>query len=249
MIDLASTYAPPAPSRQEAYDCGGVFYDGGRHPVTAPPFPAATRTDADVSAWKASVSAFYSEAYTSSGAKLSAGKAALCTEWFEERQEPAAARPDGPQVARITEDAMQKVLDAYEKAHPIEGDKAEQSMSVEEDGTVNSGMISWFSQGAEIYRAEFNSEGKLIKAFQTPEGRSLDIMKKFEFAYYSGDHGIAAASLGRTADGLTYISHISYTNSTGRYRGFMDFDQTGSLTKGVVYKANGDTLARWNTPP
>jgi len=29
----------------------------------------------------------------------------------------------------------------------------------------------------------------------------------------------------------------------------MDFDQTGALIKGVVYKPNGDTLARWNTPP
>jgi hypothetical protein len=164
---------------------------------------------------------------------------------------PGAPPPDGPQVPPppITDSAMKKVLDAYEQAHPIEGATTEEHISVEDDGSANSATLSWFSHGAEIYRAEFDGQGKLKSAGQTPEGRSLDTMKKFDFAYYSGEHGITAASIGRTPEGLSYLQHVSFTDESGGWRGFMDFDQTGALTKGLVYKADGDVLARWDGPP
>jgi hypothetical protein len=162
----------------------------------------------------------------------------------------APARDVPPQVPPppIKEAAMWKTLDAYERAHPIEDATSEPSISTDGDDTVQSGMLSYFSKGAEIYRVEFNAQGEVTSAGQTPEGRSLDIMKRFNFGYYADAHGITAASLGRTPDGLTYISHVSFTDAAGHYRGFMDFDQTGALKKGIVKKANGDTEARWDGP-
>jgi uncharacterized protein YkwD len=165
---------------------------------------------------------------------------------------PPNAPPPGPPAPPpppIADEAMFTVLDAYVRDHPVEGATSTQHSVSTEGGKARSGTVSYFSHGAEIYRARFDAQGNVVFAGKTAEGRALDTMKRFKFAYFSGEHGVTAASIGKTPGGDDYVRHASFTDEDGRYRGFMDFDQDGALTRGVVYKANGDVEAKWAGPP
>lgn len=164
---------------------------------------------------------------------------------------PPNAPPPGPPPPPppIADEAMFTVLDAYVRDHPVEGATSTQRGVSTEGGKARSGTVSYFSHGAEIYRATFDAQGQIVSAGKTAEGRALDTMKRFKFSYFSGEHGVTAASIGKTPGGADYIRHASFTDEDGRYRGFMDFDQDGALTRGVVYKANGDVEAKWAGPP
>jgi uncharacterized protein YkwD len=74
----AAAAAPPPGA--SAYECSGTFYNGNGRKETVPRFPSSTATtEADLAAWKASVSAFYLGAYDSSGTPLPNGAAKRCT--------------------------------------------------------------------------------------------------------------------------------------------------------------------------
>lgn len=94
-----------------AYDCGGTFFGAAGRSVQVPAFPSSVApTDAEVRAWKASVSAFYRSAYVDENGRrrLSPGKAALCTTWRETR---FSAKPD-PSVLQALTDLQQMGAEA-----------------------------------------------------------------------------------------------------------------------------------------
>jgi hypothetical protein len=160
----------------------------------------------------------------------------------------AVPTPSVPPPPPITDEAMFKGLNTYIGEHPIEdATNTERGVSAE-GGKARSGTVSYFSHGAEIYRATFDAQGKVVSAGKTAEGRALETMKRFNFAYFSGEHGLTAASIGMTPAGGDYFRHVSFTDADGHYRGFMDFDQDGGLTRGVVYKESGDVEAKWAGP-
>ena len=223
VIDLASSVPPPAPETAAAVIAYGVLnYPLSNlppHPPPpaapanpfGPPMPGAT-VQADGS-W----SMMFSDGATANFCPDSTVHIVFPLPGAP--IPPGAPPPDGVQVPPppITDSAMRDALDAYEREHPIKGATTKRYIGVEDNGAANSGTLSWFSHGAEIYRAEFDAQGKLTRAGQTPEGRSLDTMGKFDFGYYAGQHGITAASIGRTGEDLSYISHVSFTDEAGRY--------------------------------
>jgi hypothetical protein len=158
---------------------------------------------------------------------------------------PVAAPPPPP----LKTEPMFDRLETYAHDHPVEGvTSIKRGVSTEGDDAL-SGTVSYFAQGAEIYRADFNAQGDLIHAGQTPSGRARDMMKRFKFGRPGGDHGITAEALGKTSSGGEYIRHVSFTDDNGDFRGFMDFDQDGNLQRGIVYGEDGHVEARWDGPP
>ncbi len=159
------------------------------------------------------------------------------------------AAPPAPPPPPISDDEMFDILQTYIDGHPVEGATSAKRAVGELGGKAEDGQVSYFAHGAEIYRAKFDAQGKLVSAGPTPEARALATMKRFNFAYYSGGHGITAASINHNSDGQDSFGHVSFTDDNQNYRGFMDFDLDGNLVRGIVYKENGDVEARWDGPP